>query len=72
MTPQETAMLEAARSACLAAINATQSAYQVIEAVLGAADHTEPETPDWGTFDTEDAPTAPPTTGATNGRQGKR
>lgn len=69
MTPQETALLEAARSACLAAINATQGACQVIEAVLGTSDHVEPDKPDWGTFD--DSPETP-TTEQSNGRQGKR
>jgi hypothetical protein len=62
MTRQELGMLEAARTACLAAL-------QAVESVIARDDEAANESAEnpWGTFDSEPDPT--PTTGARNGRK---
>jgi hypothetical protein len=52
MTPVEMAQLQAARTACLAAMNAARAAFETVEAIMMAADeHHEPTSNDWATFD---------------------
>jgi hypothetical protein len=62
MTRQELAMLEAARTAVVAAL-------QSLEAVINRDDEAANESAEnpWGTFDSEPDPS--PTTGARNGRK---
>lgn len=62
------AQLEALRTSVLGLVTTAQGVLMHIESMVLAGDHTEPNAPDWGTFDDATEPTKE----HNNGRQGKR